>query len=99
MTQEEYDAHFREMVLEGVVCGLQTPQEWVLSYSRCIGKSYTESDNIQLFCDQVSKEFCLLDSCGSINKIEDVTTEDIDRWFKKDLNKMIKVLKGRIKND
>jgi hypothetical protein len=98
MTEQEYNAHFREMVLEGVVCGLQTPQEWILSYSRCIGKPYSEISNINVFCDQVSKEFCFLDSCGSINKIEDVITEDMDKWFKKDLNRMIKVLKGRITN-
>ena len=52
----EYYEHFHSMVVEGICCGLETPQEWIRSYSRCMGKPYDEYPAVSEFIYIASEE-------------------------------------------
>jgi len=52
----KYMSHFHDMVAEGVCCGLETPQEWLRSYSRCISKPYDQIPEIDEFIALAEEE-------------------------------------------
>lgn len=51
-----YNNHFRHMLLDALVCGLDHPVEWVENYSRgtCIPDDKVQE--VEEFCDLVIKE-------------------------------------------
>lgn len=73
-----YLRHFRDMVLEGICCGLDHPVEWLVSYSRAIARPYTEHNEIDEFVDEASKELYMMYHCAPES---DATPENVTKWM------------------
>lgn len=74
-----YLRHFRDMVLEGICCGLDHPVEWLVSYSRAIARPYTEHNEIDEFVDEASKELYAMVHCAPDSM---VTDENVRKWMR-----------------
>jgi len=72
----EYFAHFHSMVIEGLCCGLETPQEWIRSYSRCLGKPYSEYPIVNEFIIIAAEE---LFDIAHMRKAE--SWEEVAKWI------------------
>ena len=78
---EKYLAHFYDMVMEAVACGLTTPQEWLKNYSRAIAKPYDLYTEIQEFCDLATEDLFNMDNCKK-HESEEVLQEWLDKDWK-----------------
>ena len=58
-----YNKHFRYMVRDGLICGLDHPIEWLINYSRCIAIPYSEYAEVTEFCADVAQELFELEYC------------------------------------
>jgi len=75
IADEKYNKHFRLMVIEGLVCGLVHPIEWMVSYSRCLGIAYSDYSEVNEFTHLVAQE---LFEVEHMRKAKD--SEEIQRW-------------------
>lgn len=79
MDRLRYLEHFHDMVLGGIICGLPSPQEWLLSYARGIGRPAEAVAEMEGFLSQAEKELCGADFC----LVGDPTEEELKEWFDK----------------
>lgn len=76
---ELYNKHFRQMVLDGILCGLYHPIEMVENYGRGIGQDYSKIQEIDQFCYFAIKEFY---ATIYLLEVKDVTIEMCNEWTK-----------------